>query len=89
MMERFKGDTPMNTAQRFDEIQTMLVYLDDEGILIEYTTRHRRRDDELEWTITLAGTVKYVATMRSTHAYLMGAVDVAKYLKTASDPLGR
>jgi hypothetical protein len=88
-MERFKGDTPMNSQQRFDEVMTMLTYLDDEGILIDYQTRNRKRDDQLEWTVQLNGTLKHVATIRSTHAYLLGATDVARELNNTRDPLGR
>ncbi len=79
----------MNTQQRFDEIQTMLTYLDKTELLIDYTVRHRDRDGQLEFTINLAGTVKYVATIRSTHAYLTGAVDVAKHRGNTVDPLDR
>ena len=88
-MERFKGDRPVNMKQRFDEVNTMLGFLDTQGDLTDYTTRLRERDGNTEWAVQLNGVPVHKATIRSTHAYLAGACDVVILRDNTEDPRQR
>lgn len=84
-MERFGGDR-VNTRQMFDEVQVLLQFLDDQGDLVQSTTRLRKRDGSTEWTVWLFGVPRHVATVRSTHAYLSGAADIVIRRDGTRDP---
>lgn len=79
----------MNMKDRFDEVNTMLGFLDEQGDLIDYTTRLRERDGSTEWAVTLNGVPQHAATIRSTHAYLAGACDVVIMRDKVRDPRRR
>jgi len=79
----------VNMKQRFDEVNTMLTFLDEQGDLIDYTTRLRERDGSTEWTVQLNGVPQQVAAIRTTHAYLAGACDVVVIRDQIRDPRQR
>ena len=64
----------------------MLDYLDDQGVLGDISTRIRKRDGRVAYKVQLMGANPVEGSVRTTHTYLSGAVDVVKERDTTQDP---